>query len=184
MASQSKLLKRVNNMNKLEQTANSESYADAFIMLIDDSDVDTYSTRRALKEVNSKLTIIRFDEATSAKDYLLGEQLMMNDAASSNDVVANFKQISNTLPKLILLDLNMPGMDGFELLSILKANTSTQNIPVIIMSNSANDSDVEKSYRLGANGYIVKPMEADVYTLAMQSSLHYWLNTVALPNSV
>ena len=84
-------------------------------------------------------------------------------------------------PNLILLDLNMPGMHGFEVLSEIKGDASLKRIPVIILTSSEEESDVLNAYDRGANGYIKKPLELDTYDEIASSIVNFWLQIGTIP---
>jgi|CXWL01.1.fsa_nt_gi two-component system alkaline phosphatase synthesis response regulator PhoP len=92
-------------------------------------------------------------------------KLILEDAGyevlDAFDGVAALKLAEDMIPKVILLDLMMPGMDGIEALSRLKTNTKTAAIPVLMVTGSQTGKDVEKAFGYGASGYVVKPVEAD-----------------------
>jgi CheY-like chemotaxis protein len=84
-------------------------------------------------------------------------------------------------PALILLDLNLPRKDGREALREIKANAALKRIPVVILTTSAADTDIETLYDLGANSFISKPAQFDALVKVMISLRQYWFNTVSLP---
>lgn len=84
------------------------------------------------------------------------------------------RQIENS-PKVILLDLKLPFVDGIEVLRRIKADPRTQMIPVVIMTSSKEDADVVESYKLGVNSYIVKPVDFDQFTEVVRQLGYYWL---------
>lgn len=84
------------------------------------------------------------------------------------------RQIENP-PKVVLLDLKLPLVDGIEVLRQLKSNPQTQSIPVVVMTSSREESDVVESYKLGVNSYIVKPVDFDQFTDVVQKLGYYWL---------
>ena len=86
-----------------------------------------------------------------------------------------YAQRANQNPRLILLDLKLPKVDGLEVLHRIKSNPDTQMIPVVVMTASREEQDVVESYRLGVNSYIVKPVDFDQFTDAVQHLDFYWL---------
>ncbi len=84
-------------------------------------------------------------------------------------------------PDLILLDLNMPRMNGGEFLAAVKAQENLASIPVVVLTTSAVERDVEHAYRLHASGYITKPVDMDEFTTAMRHLLEYWRMLTRLP---
>ena len=96
----------------------------------------------------------------------------------------NIQQNEDTLvyPRFILLDLNMPKMDGRQALKELKEHNSYKRIPVIIFSTTKNETEINRCYELGANSYIVKPNNYKDLMQIMDAIASYWLNTASLPN--
>lgn len=84
-------------------------------------------------------------------------------------------------PGLILLDLNLPGRSGHEILQELKADSALRGIPVVVLSTSEADRDVAKAYQMGANSFISKPMEVEEFTQAIHAVQDYWFRVVRLP---
>ena len=84
-------------------------------------------------------------------------------------------------PDLILLDLNIPKKDGFEVLKEIKDHASVSNVPVVILTSSQADRDVVKSYNLGANCFISKPVDVDEFLAVVRSTGEFWLSIVKLP---
>jgi two-component system response regulator len=82
---------------------------------------------------------------------------------------------SDFRPRLILLDLKLPRMDGFEVLQCIKSNPSTRLIPAVVLTSSDQERDIEEAYRLGANGYIVKPLDFGSFIEMVQVLCNYWL---------
>ena len=80
------------------------------------------------------------------------------------------------MPKLVLLDLKMPKVDGLEVLRRLKSDKRTRMIPVVLLTSSKEDKDIKESYSLGVNSYIVKPVEFEGFTKAVSSLGFYWLS--------
>jgi len=91
-------------------------------------------------------------------------------------------QAGEAMPALILLDLKMPKVGGLEVLKALKANPQSQGIPVVVLTSSAEDRDVKEAYRLGANSYIVKPVDFDKFSeVAAQIELYWCMLNTPLP---
>lgn len=78
-------------------------------------------------------------------------------------------------PRVVLLDLKLPKLDGLEVLAVIKRDERTRGIPVVVVTSSRQDPDVEKAYALGANSYVVKPIDFDQFTNSMASLGYYWL---------
>ena len=88
------------------------------------------------------------------------------------------------LPSLIVLDLNLPGIDGRDVLKAVKNDPTLKCIPIAVLSTSSNPSDINDCYRLGASGYLVKSMHLERLRLNLNICLKYWLDTVHLPVSM
>ena len=95
-----------------------------------------------------------------------------------------FSAASAPRPGLILLDLNMPKKDGREALREIKAEPELRRIPVVILTTSRADTDIEQIYELGANSFITKPVSFDALVNVMRSVGQYWFETVELPGSI
>lgn len=80
------------------------------------------------------------------------------------------------LPNLIVLDLNMPKINGVEFLKILKTNKALQYIPIVVMSTSNNHNDIKKCYEIGVSGYMIKPLHYEDYKKKLTSLIDYWMN--------
>ena len=81
-----------------------------------------------------------------------------------------------TIPNLIILDLNMPKVNGVEFLKILKQNTNLHYIPIIVMSTSNNHNDIKKCYEIGVSGYMIKPLHYDDYKTKITNLIGYWMH--------
>lgn len=140
---------------------------DQVILIVDDSDDDYDATVRALRR-NGNLTnpVHRCENGKQALDYLF--RRMPHEQPS---------------PGLILLDLNMPGIDGRRVLAELKRDDGLRHIPVIVMTNSEAAQDVQACYQLGANTYVRKPFSFLDLCKAMQCLKQYWFDTASLPKS-
>jgi CheY-like chemotaxis protein len=124
------------------------------ILLVDDDDVDAIITQRALNELKITNQLIRKVDGEDALTYLKDEH--------------------NPMPCVILLDLNMPRINGFEFLKIAKADENLKRIPVIVLTTSDVDQNIVDSFNLGVAGYIVKPVDYKQFVEAMRTVDMYW----------
>jgi two-component system response regulator len=140
------------------------------VMMIEDNDDDYEATLRALKfsGFSMRNKIIRFDNGDSALEYLRRE----GEYADIN---------KSPRPGIILLDLNMPGISGREVLSEIKSSEILADIPVIILTTSDNEIDVKECYSSGANTYIKKPVNIDNFFEAIKKLTEYWFELALLP---
>lgn len=107
-------------------------------------------------------------------------------AQTGDEALALLKQLDDSTyarPQLILLDLNLPGKTGHEVLSEIKKNATWQTIPTIVLSSSATPKDIARSYQLHANAYITKPTNFNDYQLIAKKIYAFWLETAQLPSS-
>ncbi|MEQ8580760.1 MAG: response regulator [Marinoscillum sp.] len=132
------------------------------ILLIEDSVSDAELTIRALKKHNMANKLVHLENGAEALDYLFAK------GAYSDREVRN-------VPKLILLDLNMPKIGGIEVLKQIKEQELTRKIPVIILTSSKQDPDIDKCYDLGANSYVVKPVGFESFMKAVSELGMYWM---------
>lgn len=132
------------------------------ILLAEDSDYDAEMTILALEEHNISNKIHRVFDGEEALDFLFARNDYENRKMKS-------------LPRLILLDLKMPKMDGLEALEQIRKNERTQYIPVVMLTSSKEEQDVIKSYELGVNSYIVKPVEFTKFSKAVSDIGFYWM---------
>jgi CheY-like chemotaxis protein len=137
------------------------------ILLVEDSPGDVRLTIEALADAKISNKISVASDGIEALRFLRRE--------------GEFKDAAR--PGLILLDLNMPRMDGREFLEIIKNDDEYRNIPVVVLTTSQADSDILKSYNLRANCYITKPVDLDQFLVVVQSIQEFWLSIVKLPSS-
>lgn len=141
-----------------------------FTILIAEDDEDDYSlTLEALKEAGVDNEVHWVKDGDEVIEYLTSR------TGESNGV-------SRELPGLILLDLNMPKKDGREALMEIKSNPKFRSIPVIVMTTSSADSDIAKSYDLGVNSFIQKPVRFSELVEMAKVLFSYWIKTVKLPH--
>ena len=132
------------------------------VLLIEDNLSDVEMITRALKKNNLANGLVHVKDGNEALDFLFGQGKYLG------------RQIKN-IPKVILLDLKMPKVNGKECLLRLKMNVRTKKIPIVVLSSSKEDSDINECYDLGANGYVVKPVEFDDLQKAISDLGSYWL---------
>jgi CheY-like chemotaxis protein len=141
------------------------------ILVIEDSDEDFEALRRVMYRQQVLNPIFRCTDGDEALDYLYHTGAYSDPQTSPH-------------PSLILLDLNLPGTDGRELLQQVKQNEKLKNIPVIVFTTSANPRDIEICYRNSVASYILKPIDINRLKQTLQSFLTYWLDIVVLPDTV
>lgn len=132
------------------------------ILIIEDNLDDAELTIRALKKSHLANHVTHLVDGAEALDFLFGTGVY-----AGRDIL--------NIPKVILLDLKMPKVNGLEVLTRIKAEQHTKMIPVVILTSSAEDPDVRKSYDLGANSYIVKPVEFQDFARVISELGMYWL---------
>lgn len=147
-----------------------------------------------MNKLNNKVTILMADDDPDDQ-ILLQEALKENNIPNSVNFVENGEELIDFLhkrgkfegvdavPGLILLDLNMPKMDGRQALKLLKADPDLRKIPIVVLTTSRADSDILECYDLGVNSFISKPVNfAELVDITREIS-NYWLGTVTLPES-
>ncbi len=132
------------------------------ILLVEDNLNDAELCLRALKKNNLSNPVFHVKDGAEALDFLFAKGVY----AARKDSV---------LPKLILLDLKMPKIDGLEVLRIIKSDNETKHIPIVILTSSKEERDLIDSYHLGANSYIIKPVEFDKFAKAIVDIGMYWM---------
>lgn len=132
------------------------------ILLVEDNPDDEALTLRALKKNNIRNEVIVARDGVEAIDYLFG-----TGAHAGRDL--------SITPQVILLDLKLPKMDGFEVLERIRASEATQYLPVVILTTSSEDQDRIRGYDLGANSFVRKPVEFDKFIEAVRQLGLYWL---------
>jgi two-component system response regulator len=132
------------------------------ILLVEDNPDDEALTLRALKKSNILNEVVVARDGVEALDYLFA-----NGAYAGRDV--------SVMPQVILLDLKLPKIDGLEVLRRLRADERTKLLPVVILTSSNEEKDQVKSYYLGANSYIRKPVDFDQFIQAVRQLGLYWL---------
>jgi CheY-like chemotaxis protein len=129
-------------------------------LLIEDNPNDAELIVRGLKKVINTENLLILDDGEKAIDYLLNDEVFTNE--------------KNNL-KVIFLDLKLPKISGLDILKELKTNIRFQKIPVVVLTSSKEDYDIKTAYTLGANSYIVKPMEYETFISTIASIGKYWI---------
>ena len=137
------------------------NYQQVEILLVEDSKADADMTMRTLKKRGIANNVEWVKNGVEAMEYLFREGMFANRPIGT--------------PKLVLLDLKMPLMDGLQVLERMKADPRTQAIPVVMMTSSREEGDVLASYRLGVNSYVVKPVSFDRFAESVRQVGAYWL---------
>ncbi len=130
--------------------------------MVEDNASDAELTIRALRKANLASKLFHVKDGAEALDFVFARN--------------NFSERSRTnLPRLILLDIKMPKVDGIEVLRQIKGNEASRAIPVVIMTSSKEEQDIISSYKLGVNSYVVKPVEFENFAKAVTELGLYWL---------
>ena len=132
------------------------------VMIVEDSPEDLELTMRSLKKANLANQIHVARDGVEALDYLFGEGTFAGRAISAQ-------------PRVILLDLKLPRVNGIEVLRRLKGDARTRNLPVVVLTSSKEPNDLTECYRLGVNSYIVKPVTFEQFAQAVKDLGMYWL---------
>lgn len=135
------------------------------ILVVEDSPEDYVATERALQRSRVKLQIVHYADGDEALAWLRADSQQ------------------RSFLRLILLDLNLPGTDGRELLAEIKADPLLTMIPVVVLTTSSNPRDVRDCYRAGANTYIIKPVNLPAFYEAVGCVVRYWVEIAVLPES-
>ena len=132
------------------------------ILLIEDNPFEAELAIRSLRKHNFSNNLHQIDDGAEALDFIFerGKYETMNLKSS---------------PKLILLDIKLPKISGIEILRQLKANEKTKTIPVVILTSSKENQDIKTCYEMGANSYIVKPVDFDSFSKAVAELGMYWM---------
>jgi two-component system response regulator len=130
------------------------------ILLVEDSDADAEMTVDALREAKLANPIVRVEDGVEALDYLFSR--------------GEYAGQANGVPAVVLLDIKMPRLDGIEVLREIRGSDKLKHVPVVILSSSREESDLARSWDLGVNAYVVKPVNATQFFEAVQTLGQFW----------
>lgn len=140
-------------------------YAKPTILLVEDNMADARKIVRAAETIKWEHDIVVVNDGADALRYVRAEEPYTNAAR----------------PSMILLDLNLPGLSGFEVLAAIKADKDTKRIPVVVISSSGEASDVSRAYEAHANAYLRKPVGMDALNQLARALQQFWFRMVTLP---
>lgn len=137
------------------------------ILLVEDNEGDILLTIDAFEEgrISNKISVVR--DGNEAIDFL----------------TQSGKYVNRELPDLILLDINLPKKNGHEVLNFIKSTDWLRQIPVIILTTSSSESDIEKAYKNFVSCYITKPIDVNDFLIAISKIEDFWFSIVSLPNN-
>lgn len=147
-----------------------ESMGEVEILLVEDTAADAELATRALKKRGLANHLVWVKDGAEAIDFLFA-----TGAYADRDI--------NRLPRVVLLDLRLPKIGGVEVLRRLKADERTRKIPVVVVTSSREDLDLEECYKLGVNSYICKPVDFDDFSKVMGELGLYWLLVNKIPGA-
>jgi two-component system, response regulator len=132
------------------------------VLLVEDNPQDAELTIRALKRHHLANQLVHVEDGAEALDFLFAR--------------GKYEALKiDSPPKVVLLDLKLPKMNGLEVLRIMKTSERTRSIPVVVVTSSAEDPDVRTAYELGVNSYVIKPVQFEAFVEAMSKLGIYWL---------
>lgn len=137
----------------------------AEILLVEDNEDDVYLTRRAFKSASVPVNLHHVDNGAKCLAYLRRE----GEFADA------------PVPDLVLLDINMPVMDGREVMAAINADPALRHLVIVVLTTSAEQSDIATMYQMRCNSYIAKPVDFEQFVKAVQQIADYWLGLVILP---
>lgn len=130
------------------------------ILLVEDSMADAEMAMDALREANLANPVVHVEDGVDCLDWLLARGAFANRAEGD--------------PTVVLLDINMPRMNGLEVLTQMRAHERLRRVPVVILSSSREESDLARSWDLGVNAYVIKPVDVDQFFEAVRTLGQFW----------
>jgi CheY-like chemotaxis protein len=151
-----------------------DNVTQSFILVVEDSDEDFYTFLRAIEQLDAKTiashSVLRLADGDETIDYLFRR--------------GEYAGLTAPLPKTILLDLNLPGTDGREVIDTVKRDKTLQTLPIIVFTTSHNAVDIQYCYNHGANSYHIKPLGSEKMKNTVNLLFQYWFDLAILPSSV
>ena len=138
------------------------------ILLVDDDPADQFLVQEAMKTANLNCNLRLVSDCDEALDYLFGRGRYRD-------------RLRAPRPDLILLDLNMPRFSGRQVARAIKSNPYLKNIPIVVLTTSSQEEDVDELYGIGVNSYVQKPANFDEFTATLQDLSAFWLERASLP---
>jgi len=132
------------------------------ILIVEDNPQDAEFIIRSLKSRNLENNLFHVEDGVEALDFLF-----CKGKYSDRNILSP--------PKIVLLDIQLPKLSGLEVLKVLKENDHTKNIPIVVVTSSREEPDMAEAYKLGANSYVVKPVDFNQFVSAMSNLGIYWL---------
>jgi chemotaxis family two-component system response regulator Rcp1 len=132
------------------------------IVLVEDNPADAEMLKAALEQADMPVEVVVLEDGIKAMEYLTGNVSAPHD--------------------LVLLDLNLPRINGFEVLERIRANADLKSLPVVVMSGSSDPLEIERCYRAGANSYVCKPTHLNEIFSTIEQLVNYWSKCVKLPS--
>jgi len=140
----------------------SEKYDPVDILIVEDNPQDAELTIRALKKHNLANQVYLAEDGEEALNFLFSRGEFSH------------RDLSNA-PRVVFLDLKLPKVGGLDVLREIKSNPITRKIPVVVVTSSKEDPDIKSAYELGANSYVVKPVEFEAFFSSMSQTGYFWL---------
>jgi two-component system response regulator len=141
---------------------NNPAHESKLILLIEDNEDDQRLTLRALRRNNIMNEVVVACDGQEAVDYLFG-----TGSFAGRDL--------SVMPAVVVLDLNLPGLSGLEVLKRIRATAETRRIPVVVLTSSSDESQIEESYAMGANSFVQKPNDPSDFSEMVLQMAMYWL---------
>ncbi|WP_193199227.1 response regulator [Nostoc sp. MG11] len=149
------------------------------LLVVEDSNEDFRMLQRLMRRMAVQNPIHRCTNGDEVLEFLYRDYQEESDAYGKGEALSQPQPVLR--PSVILLDLNLPGIDGRDILERLKQDRSFKEIPIVVFTTSSNPKDIELCYQKGANGYLVKPMDAQELKKTIQAFVDYWLKANTPP---